>query len=185
MEARGRPTDRRSRRHSVGVARTIDPGGRHDVRRLSAGDRLRRTLPGVYSVAFGGTRVLLFITGAISLVLAILSFRHFGDTYAILLLSLWVGVGLIFQGVSEVGVAVGEEHLPGRGWYVILGIFSVLAGIVVLVWPFDSIVVLVLAVGIALIVIGVVHAVQALQTHKDAKTLREAVDSVSKRSAAG
>jgi uncharacterized membrane protein HdeD (DUF308 family) len=47
-----------------------------------------------------GTRGLLFITGAMSLVLAIMSFRHFGDGYAVLLLSLWIGIGLIFQGVS-------------------------------------------------------------------------------------
>src|SRR6202167_2414929 len=33
------------------------------------------------------SRVLLFLTGALSLVLAILSFRHFGEGYAILLLS--------------------------------------------------------------------------------------------------
>jgi uncharacterized membrane protein HdeD (DUF308 family) len=131
-----------------------------------------------------GTRVLLFITGALSLVLAILSFRHFGDGYAILLLSLWIGIGFIFQGVSEVAVAIGEERLPGRGWYVVLGIVSILAGFAVLVWPFDSIVVLVLAVGISMIVIGVVQMVQALQIRKEAKTVREAVDSVSKRMAA-
>lgn len=131
-----------------------------------------------------GTRALLFITGALSLVLAILSFRHFGDAYAILLLSLWIGIGFIFQGVSEVAVAAGEERLSGRGWYVVLGIVSVLAGLVVLVWPFDSIVVLVFAIGIALIVIGVVQMVQAFQIRKDAKTVREAVDSVSKRIAA-
>jgi uncharacterized membrane protein HdeD (DUF308 family) len=128
-----------------------------------------------------GTRVLLFITGALSLVLAILSFRHFGDAYAILLLALWIGIGFIFQGVSELAVAIGEQRLPGRGWYVVLGIVSVLAGLVVLVWPFDSIAVLVFAVGISLIVIGVVQTVQAIQIRKDAKTVREAVDSASKR----
>ena len=46
------------------------------------------------------TRVLLFISGALSLVLLILSFRHLGDSYAVLLLSLWIGIGFIFQGVS-------------------------------------------------------------------------------------
>ena len=46
------------------------------------------------------TRVMLFISGALSLVLAIMSFRHFGDAYAVLLLSLWIGIGFIFQGVT-------------------------------------------------------------------------------------
>jgi uncharacterized membrane protein HdeD (DUF308 family) len=127
------------------------------------------------------TRVLLFISGALSLVLAVLSFRHFGDAYAILLLSIWIGIGFIFQGVSEVAVSIGEQNLPGRGWYAVLGVISVIAGFVVLVWPFDSIVVLVLVAGVWLVVMGVVEVVQAFQIRKDAKTVREAVDSVSDR----
>jgi uncharacterized membrane protein HdeD (DUF308 family) len=128
-----------------------------------------------------GTRVLLFISGALSLILAVLSFRHFGDAYAILLLSMWIGIGFIFQGVSEVGVSIGEKNLSGRGWYAVLGIISVIAGFVVLVWPFDSIAVLVLVTGVWLVVMGVVQVVQAFQIRTDAKTVREAVDSVSER----
>jgi uncharacterized membrane protein HdeD (DUF308 family) len=128
-----------------------------------------------------GTRVLLFITGALSLILAVLSFRHFGDGYAVLLLSLWIGIGFIFQGVSEVAISIGEKNLPGRGWYAVLGIISVIAGFVVLVWPFDSIVVLAVVTGVWLVVIGVVQIVQAFQIRKDAKTVREAVDSVSEQ----
>jgi uncharacterized membrane protein HdeD (DUF308 family) len=127
------------------------------------------------------TRILLFITGALSLVLAVLSFRHFGDAYAILLLSIWVGIGFIFQGVSAVAVSIGEQNLPGRGWYAVLGVISVIAGFVVLVWPFDSIVVLALVTGVWLVVMGVVQCVQAFQIRKDAKTVREAVDSVSEQ----
>src|ERR1700730_18172499 len=93
------------------------------------------------------TRVLLFLTGALSLVLAILSFRHFGDGYAVLLLSLWIGTGFIFQGVSATAAGIGEPELPGRGWYIVSGVVSVLAGLVALVWPFDSIAVLTLAAG--------------------------------------
>jgi uncharacterized membrane protein HdeD (DUF308 family) len=127
------------------------------------------------------TRVLLLISGALSLVLAVLSFRHFGDGYAILLLSIWIGIGFIFQGVSEIAVSIGEQNLPGRGWYAVLGIISVIAGFVVLVWPFDSIAVLVLVTGVWLVVMGVVQVVQAFQIRSDAKTVREAVDSVSER----
>ena len=128
-----------------------------------------------------GMRVLLFISGALSVVLAILSFRHFGDGYAILLLSLWIGIGFIFQGVSAIAAAIGESNLPGRGWYVVLGIISVIAGLAVLVWPFDSIVVLVLVAGVWFIVLGLVQIIQSFQIRKDARTIREAIDSVSKR----
>src|ERR1700682_2693886 len=100
-------------------------------------------------------RVMLFISGALSLVLAILSFRHFGDGYAVLLLSLWIGIGFIFQGVSGVVVGIGESELAGRGVVVGAGIISVIAGLVVMVWPFDSIAVLTLAAGIWLVIIGI------------------------------
>ena len=108
------------------------------------------------------TRVMLFISGALSLVLAIMSFRHFGDGYAVLLLSLWIGIGFIFQGVTAVAVGIGESDLPGRGSYVVVGIISVIAGLVVLVWPFESIAVLTLATGIWLIVIGIGQIIQAI-----------------------
>ena len=128
-----------------------------------------------------GMRVLLFISGILSVVLAILSFRHFGDAYAILLLSLWIGIGFIFQGVSAIAAAIGESNLPGRGWSVVLGVISVIAGLVVLVWPFDSIVVLVVVAGVWLVILGVVQIIHSFQIRRDAKTLRDVIDSASER----
>lgn len=128
-----------------------------------------------------GMRVLLFISGILSVVLAILSFRHFGDAYAILLLSLWIGIGFIFQGVSAIAAAIGESELPGRGWSVVLGVISVIAGLVVLVWPFDSIVVLVVVAGVWLVILGVVQIIRSFQIRRDAKTLRDVIDSASER----
>jgi uncharacterized membrane protein HdeD (DUF308 family) len=125
------------------------------------------------------TRVLLFISGALSVVLAILSFRHFGDAYAVLLLSLWIGIGFIFQGVAGVAAGIGESDLPGRGWYIVAGIISVLAGLVVLVWPFDSIAVLTLAAGIWFVIIGITQIIQAFQTRKAANTAEHAIDEMS------
>jgi len=128
-----------------------------------------------------GMRVLLFISGILSVVLAILSFRHFGDAYAILLLSLWIGIGFIFQGVSAIAAAIGESELPGRGWSIVLGVISVIAGLVVLVWPFDSIVVLVVVAGVWLVILGVVQIIHSFQIRRDAKTLRDVIDSAPER----
>jgi uncharacterized membrane protein HdeD (DUF308 family) len=126
-------------------------------------------------------RVMLFVSGALSLVLAILSFRHFGDAYAVLLLSLWIGIGFIFQGVTGVAAGVSETDLPGRGWYVVAGIISAIAGLVVLVWPFDSIAVLTLAAGIWLVVIGITQIVQAIQTRKAATAAHHAPDAAARQ----
>ena len=130
------------------------------------------------------TRVMLFLTGALSLVLAILSFRHIGDAYAVLLLSLWIGTGFIFLGVSETAVAVSERDLPGMGWYVVLGLMSVIAGGVVLVWPFDSIVVLTIVAGVSLVVLGLIRVVQAFQIRSDTKAVTETREALSQQVAA-
>jgi uncharacterized membrane protein HdeD (DUF308 family) len=130
------------------------------------------------------TRVMLFISGALSLVLAMLSFRHFGDAYAVLLLSLWIGISFIFQGISGVAAGISEPQMPGRGWDIVLGVLSVIAGVVVLVWPFDSIGVLTIVTGTWLVISGVVKVVQSFQIRRDAKAARHTVDSVSQRMAA-
>src|SRR5271155_4368673 len=59
--------------------------------------------------ASGAGRVLYFLSGAISVILGILAFRHFGEGYAILLLAIWivVGIWLIILGVTEVISAFG------------------------------------------------------------------------------
>jgi uncharacterized membrane protein HdeD (DUF308 family) len=121
-----------------------------------------------------GMRVLLFISGVLSVILALLCFRNFGDPYPILLLSIWIGVGFIFQGVSIVSVAISYKELPSRGWYGFLGVLSVIAGVVVFVWPWDSIVVLTLVTGAWLVVMGIIEIVRGFQMRNDSKTLREA-----------
>ena len=56
-----------------------------------------------------GNRILLFISGALAVILGVLAFRHFGQGYAVLLLAIWIGVAFIFQGVSELSIG---DKLP-------------------------------------------------------------------------
>ncbi|WP_155768128.1 HdeD family acid-resistance protein [Mycobacterium asiaticum] len=117
-----------------------------------------------------GSRILLFISGAASLILAVLAFRHFGN--AVLLLAIWIGVGFIFRGVATTVSAISDPHLPGRGWQIFIGVISLLAGIVVMASPFESIITLALVVGIWLVVIGVFEVVSAFGIRKASHTLR-------------
>lgn len=121
-----------------------------------------------------GARILLFLSGAASLILAILAFRHFGEGYAILLLAIWIGVGFIFRGVTTTASAISEPSLPGRGWMIFAGVITLIGGTVILAWPFDSIVVLALVVGTWLVVIGVFEIVSAFQIRKAGKTIAHA-----------
>jgi uncharacterized membrane protein HdeD (DUF308 family) len=126
----------------------------------------------------GGYRVLLFITGAVSLVLGVLAFRHFGQGYAVLLLAIWIGVGFIFQGVAATALAISNKELPGRGWSIFWGVLSVIAGIVVLAWPFDSLAVLALVTGIMLVLLGITQVLSSFGTRNDLRTAEKRVSRV-------
>ena len=120
-----------------------------------------------------GGRVLLFISGAASLVLAVLCFRHFGEGYAILLLAIWIGIGFIFRGVATSISAISDPHLPGRGWQIFLGLVSLLAGIVMLGAPLESIEILTLVVAIWLIVIGVFEIASSIGIRNASRRLEK------------
>jgi uncharacterized membrane protein HdeD (DUF308 family) len=120
-----------------------------------------------------GSRILLFISGAACLILAVLAFRHFGrdPLLAILLLAIWIGIGFIFRGVATTVSAVSDPNLPGRGWAIFVGVISLLAGIIVLASPFESIAILALVVGAWLVVIGVFEIVSSFGIRKASRTL--------------
>jgi uncharacterized membrane protein HdeD (DUF308 family) len=106
-----------------------------------------------------GGRVLLFISGAAALILAVLCFRSIEES--ILLLAIWIAVGFIFRGVATAVSAISDPTLPGRAWEIFIGVINLVAGVVVLAWPFPSITVLAIFAGISLIVIGVFEVVSA------------------------
>jgi len=120
-----------------------------------------------------GGRVLLFISGAAALILAVLAFRHFGEGYAILLLAIWIGVGFIFRGVATTVAATSDPTLPARGWNIFIGVISLIAGVVMIASPFESIVTLAIVVGVWLIVIGVFEVVSAFGIRKASKNMAE------------
>ena len=115
------------------------------------------------------SRFLSVISGVASVVLGILAFKHFDEGYAVLLLAIWVGVGFIIRGVTVLATAIADKQFPGRGWAIFFGIVSVLAGFVVLAYPFDSIVTLALVVGIWLVVLGVTEIISGFGMRSDAK----------------
>jgi uncharacterized membrane protein HdeD (DUF308 family) len=119
-------------------------------------------------VAAGG-RVLLFISGAASLILAVLAFRHLYD--AVLLMAIWIAIGFIFRGVATTISAISDPTLPGRGWNVFVGVISLIAGVVVLASPLTSMETLALVVGIWLIAIGLLEVVAAIGIRRTTNAL--------------
>ncbi|GAS87824.1 HdeD family acid-resistance protein [Mycolicibacterium brisbanense] len=119
-----------------------------------------------------GSRILLFVSGAASLVLAVLCFVNLDNS--IQLLAIWIGVGFIFRGVATAMSAIGDQSLPGRIWEIIVGVISIIAGIIMFVAPVEGLVALTQVTGIILIVLGIVEVISAFGIRSDAKKLKAA-----------
>ncbi len=132
----------------------------------------------VYSPA--ASRVLLFISGALSIALGVYALSDFDGGAPVWLMALWIGFGFIFQGVTETVLAISAKGLPERGWYIFLGVLTVVAGGVMLVWPISSIVVLSIIAGVWLVVIGTTEIVWAVNVRSEAKKVERGVESLTR-----
>lgn len=126
-----------------------------------------------------GGRVLLFISGAAALILAVLCFRNLQES--ILLLAIWIGIGFVFRGVATAVSAISDPTLPGRGWEIFFGVISVLAGVVMLASPFASLTVLTIVVGVWLIVLGVFEVISAFGIRSAIKKAESALSARGQR----
>ncbi|WP_319454244.1 MULTISPECIES: HdeD family acid-resistance protein [unclassified Mycobacterium] len=106
-----------------------------------------------------GIRVLLLISGAAALVLAVIALSRFYDAWR--LLAIWIAVGFIFRGVATTVSAISDPTLPGRALNVVVGVITLIAGIVVMASPYDSLQILAWVVGFWLIAIGVMELIAA------------------------
>ncbi len=107
----------------------------------------------------GGVRFLGVLTGALSILLGLISFR--GALESILLLALWIGFRWLISGITRAVAAGSSPSLPYRGWYIFGGIVLAIGGVVVIVAPVESVFALALLSGVWLIVIGVWQIVEA------------------------
>ncbi len=116
-----------------------------------------------------GMRVLSFIIGVLSIVIGVFCFRD--ELASILLLGIWIGIAWLFRGVASAMGALSEPGLPGRGWIAFFGVITAIAGVVLIVWPVESVATLALIAGIWLIVLGVIEIITSFGIRKDVKKL--------------
>ena len=132
----------------------------------------------------GSSRVLLFLSGALSVALGVFAFHDFNRGAAVWVLATWIGVGVLFQGVAQTVFAINHKELPEHGWHIFMGVLSVLAGMVVVALPISSIVVLAIVAGAWLVVIGITQIVWALKARKAGTKVERVIDTL-KPSAVG
>jgi uncharacterized membrane protein HdeD (DUF308 family) len=107
------------------------------------------------------------ISGAVSLILAVLTFRYFGEAFAILLFAVYIGISFIIRGVANIVAAISAAKWSAGGWDIFFGIMSVLAGIIMLVVPFTTIVTLAVVTGVFLVALGLFEIVSAFRARRE------------------
>ena len=100
----------------------------------------------------GGRRVLLALLGVLSLIIGLYAVRHIFIT--LLALALLLGIFWIVSGAVELFMALSHPEMPHRGWNAVMGIISVVAGIVLLAYPGISLLVLAVLVSVWLLIFG-------------------------------
>jgi uncharacterized membrane protein HdeD (DUF308 family) len=100
----------------------------------------------------GATRVLLALLGVLSFIVGLYALRHILVTIATL--ALLLGIFWIVNGAIEVFTALSHRRMPGRGWTILMGLLSAVAGVVILVYPGISLVTLAVVLGVWLLVFG-------------------------------
>ena len=115
----------------------------------------------------GGTRVLLLITGVLSIILGVFAIRS--ALNAAELLAIFIGIAFLFRGFGS--LFLGFDSREGRGWNIFFGIIMLIGGVVILVQPLISLVTLAWVVGIWLIVIGIYEIIAAFIVRSRTKAL--------------
>jgi uncharacterized membrane protein HdeD (DUF308 family) len=109
-------------------------------------------------------RVWLGIAGLLYIVIGVILIRHLHLTLAII--GLIVGLTWIVQGVVMLIAGLSGGSREGRGWWIFFGIVSVIAGIVVVSTPVNSLTVLAVLVGIWFIVMGLFEIIGAFMLRR-------------------
>lgn len=116
----------------------------------------------------GGSRVLLVISGGISLYLGSL-FLHASIAEKFALLSLYIGIVFLFRGIVDLVTGFGGKGQPGRGWTIFMGFVGMGAGLYMINNPFAGAATWITVMSWFLIILGTMEIVGAFQVRSAAK----------------
>ena len=114
-----------------------------------------------------GMRAAYIVVGLLAILVGLFCLKQRDVT--IFLLALLVGGYWIIHGVADLAVAATSGPVPRRWLRVVGGLFSLAAGIVVLVWPGISLILLLTILGAWLLFYGVLLGVMAFRLRTELK----------------
>ena len=103
----------------------------------------------------GGMRAAYVVIGLLAILAGLYCLRH--HALSLFIVAFLVGVYFIVHGVADFGIAL-SARVPGRGVRGVLGVFSLAAGIIIVVWPAVTLVLLLTIVAAWLIFYGLLLA---------------------------
>lgn len=112
----------------------------------------------------GGTRVMLALLGVLSIIIGLWAVRH--AVLTLVALIVFLGIFWVINGLIEIFVALSHRDMPDRGWSVLMGVLSAIAGIIVLAYPGLTLVGLAVILGIWLLVFGILEIMAAFRLRK-------------------
>ncbi len=143
----------------AGVVLLVWPDKSVRITDLLLGIALLLTAAWQFTVAFrarirGWLKALEFLSALLSVLLALWCMRS-DDSVA--LLAMWIGMAWMIRGIVQAIVASWSADLPRSGRREGYGLATLLAGLIVLIWPIDTIAALSILVGVCLILLGVME----------------------------
>jgi uncharacterized membrane protein HdeD (DUF308 family) len=112
-----------------------------------------------------GGRVLTAIIGILGIIVGFALLRE--PFQSIVVMAFVIGIYWVAHGIMEIFGAFSLQR--GRVWGIVLGIISIAAGAVILVYPISSLVILALVVGTWLVILGIIEVVGAWQLRNVAR----------------
>lgn len=109
----------------------------------------------------GGTRVLLALLGVLSVIIGLWAVRHVLLT--LLALTVFLGIFWVVNGVIDIFSALVHRTMPARGWALLMGVLSTLAGIIVLAFPSLTLLGLAVILGCWLLIFGILETITAFR----------------------
>jgi uncharacterized membrane protein HdeD (DUF308 family) len=116
----------------------------------------------------GGMRAAYIVIGLLAVIAGLYCLRH--HALSIFLVAFVAGLYFVLHGVADIGAGLSSPG-GGRGLRVILGLFSIAAGLILVVWPSISLVLLLTIMGAWLLFYGVVLGALAFSLRRAAKAV--------------
>ena len=116
----------------------------------------------------GSGKVLMIISGSLSIILAVIFFNG-GIVKDAQLAAIFMGITFIFRGMAELVAGLASKGVPGRGWAIFMGIITLIAGVITINNPIASLITITQVMSFFLIILGVMEIVASFQLRGLAK----------------